>query len=445
LATGDGGNEHRRLVTRILSAIPTHEDQPLSSVQIAAQIGQDTDGATLTTSTVLVFLTAFDVLTEQNGQYRCRSEMSTYFTRSLAWYIANAEQLVNNWMRPGVGVDVSISALLDSGPHLLSLMEGKRLRITGERAAPLRTRRVACVLVKTLLDGTEHYLFHWDNVAAQYQIIGGRIEPGEEPPTAAAQELIEELAFGQKLEEGRQFDIIPLHWERPLPLEFRGVSRTMGVLTRYEVWAYGVRLKTGPLALGPDCRWLTEHELLNGETRSGERTDNPVLYEMMNANLAGGLTGVPFSISTQAGDRRQPTKGASPSVFIGHGRGTAWRELADHLRDHHGYHVIAFDSEPRVGQPMTEVLARLVDRAAFAILVHTPEDEQPDGALRARQNVVHETGLFQGRLGFSRAIIVRERGCQAFSNLAGLQELHYTTQISEAFGDVVAALRREFG
>jgi predicted nucleotide-binding protein len=57
--------------------------------------------------------------------------------------------------------------------------------------------------------------------------------------------------------------------------------------------------------------------------------------------------------------------------------------------------------------------------------------------------VVHETGLFQGRLGFSRAIIVRQRGCDAFSNVAGLQELHYTDQIREAFGEVVAALRRE--
>jgi hypothetical protein len=43
------------------------------------------------------------------------------------------------------------------------------------------------------------------------------------------------------------------------------------------------------------------------------------------------------------------------------------------------------------------------------------------------------------------AIVVRQRGCDAFSNLAGLHELHYTADIREAFGEVVAALRREFG
>jgi predicted nucleotide-binding protein len=87
----------------------------------------------------------------------------------------------------------------------------------------------------------------------------------------------------------------------------------------------------------------------------------------------------------------------------------------------------------------------MTDQASFAILVHTAEDEQADGGLRARQNVVHETGLFQGKLGFSRAVIVRQRGCGEFSNLAGLNELQYTADIKEAFGGVLAVLRREFG
>jgi predicted nucleotide-binding protein len=87
----------------------------------------------------------------------------------------------------------------------------------------------------------------------------------------------------------------------------------------------------------------------------------------------------------------------------------------------------------------------MVADAAFAILVHTAEDEQVDGQLRARQNVVHETGLFQGRLGFSRTIIVRQQGCETFSNLTGLKELRHVSEIEEVFGDVLAVLHREFG
>ena len=54
-----------------------------------------------------------------------------------------------------------------------------------------------------------------------------------------------------------------------------------------------------------------------------------------------------------------------------------------------------------------EVLAiEMLDTAAVALLVMTAEDERTDGAAVARQNVVHEAGLFQGRLGFAQRTIL---------------------------------------
>jgi Predicted nucleotide-binding protein containing TIR-like domain len=47
----------------------------------------------------------------------------------------------------------------------------------------------------------------------------------------------------------------------------------------------------------------------------------------------------------------------------------------------------------------------------------TAEDEKPYGKLRARLNVIHEAGLFQGRLGFNKAIVLLEDGCEEFSNI----------------------------
>jgi len=68
------------------------------------------------------------------------------------------------------------------------------------------------------------------------------------------------------------------------------------------------------------------------------------------------------------------------------------------------------------------------------------------GEFRARQNVVHETGLFQGKLGFSRAIVVVEEGVEVFSNLQGIDQIRYSKgNIKETFGAVLATLRREFG
>jgi predicted nucleotide-binding protein len=142
----------------------------------------------------------------------------------------------------------------------------------------------------------------------------------------------------------------------------------------------------------------------------------------------------------------EETGRSRPTIFVGHGRSAQWRELFDHLRDFHGLDVESFESGPRAGMSAQDVLNQLTSWASFAILVHTAEDEQIDGTLRARQNVVHETGLFQGKLGLRRAIIIREEGCEDFSNVSGVQELRYThDRIKEVFGDILAILRREFG
>jgi predicted nucleotide-binding protein len=50
----------------------------------------------------------------------------------------------------------------------------------------------------------------------------------------------------------------------------------------------------------------------------------------------------------------------------------------------------------------------MLEDAAFAFLILTAEDEATDEKLHARENVVHEAGLFQGKLGFKKAILLLE-------------------------------------
>ena len=67
------------------------------------------------------------------------------------------------------------------------------------------------------------------------------------------------------------------------------------------------------------------------------------------------------------------------------------------------------------------------------------------GGMRARQNVVHEAGLFQGRLGFAGAVVLLEKGAEEFSNIHGIVQIRFDKgRIKETFGDVVATIRREF-
>jgi predicted nucleotide-binding protein len=86
----------------------------------------------------------------------------------------------------------------------------------------------------------------------------------------------------------------------------------------------------------------------------------------------------------------------------------------------------------------------MLEAAAIAFLVMTAEDEMAGGAVQARMNVVHEAGLFQGRLGFTKAIVLLEEGCEEFSNIEGLGQIRFPKgNISAAFEEVRRVLERE--
>ena len=132
------------------------------------------------------------------------------------------------------------------------------------------------------------------------------------------------------------------------------------------------------------------------------------------------------------------------NVFIGHGRSKLWRELKDFIEDRLHLPVDEFNSVPVAGISTTARLSELLDAAAFAFLIMTAEDEQADGKMRARENVVHELGLFQGRLGFSRAIILIEEECEEFSNIHGLGQIRFPkANIGAKFEEIRAVLERE--
>ena len=142
----------------------------------------------------------------------------------------------------------------------------------------------------------------------------------------------------------------------------------------------------------------------------------------------------------------QPEKEVKgPVIFIGHGRSPLWRDLKDHLSDKHDYKIEAYETGARAGHTIRDILDEMAAKSSFAILVMTGEDKDEDGTIKARPNVIHEIGLFQGRLGFGRAIVLLENETEEFSNLSGIQQLRFTKgNIKEVFGDVLATLKREF-
>lgn len=124
-----------------------------------------------------------------------------------------------------------------------------------------------------------------------------------------------------------------------------------------------------------------------------------------------------------AGMSTNPGSGVvGKSVFIGHGRDPAWMELRQFLDKDLHLDVVEFDSVPTAGMTIVDRLKAMLGSVGFALLIMTGEDHLGGrkDAVRARQNVIHEIGLFQGKLGFEKAIILLEQGCQEFSNVSGL-------------------------
>lgn len=132
------------------------------------------------------------------------------------------------------------------------------------------------------------------------------------------------------------------------------------------------------------------------------------------------------------------------NVFIGHGRSAVWRDLKDFVQDRLRLPWDEFNRVPVAGITNIARLSEMLDSAACAFVIMTAEDELADGTTQARMNVIHEVGLFQGRLGFTKAIVLLEEGCQEFSNIQGLGQIRFPKgTISAKFEEIRQILERE--
>ena len=162
---------------------------------------------------------------------------------------------------------------------------------------------------------------------------------------------------------------------------------------------------------------------------------SPKIEQLKPASIAANLAAPP--------SRAQRTRGRT--VFIGHGgHSSEWLKLEKFLSNRLQLSPVEFNSTSAAGVAISERLRRMLDQANFAFLILTGEDEQATGKFNPRLNVVHEAGLFQGRLGFEKAIILREEGCEDFSNVNGLGDIRFPKgKVGAAFEEIRGVLERE--
>lgn len=147
--------------------------------------------------------------------------------------------------------------------------------------------------------------------------------------------------------------------------------------------------------------------------------------------------------TTKSGTTTKSSKKAA-CVFIGHGRSKLWARLQIFLENDLRLKTVSYESESRVGESIVPILEKMLDQATYAVLVLTAEDQTDVGSKRARQNVIHEAGLFQGRIGFDRAALLVQCGIEGFTNVDGFQYIPFTDEnIEEAFYELRRALKEK--
>ncbi len=133
------------------------------------------------------------------------------------------------------------------------------------------------------------------------------------------------------------------------------------------------------------------------------------------------------------------------AIFIAHGHSNLWNEVLRFLRDDLNLtDVNYFEKESQTGRSIADALRDFHKETGFAIVVMTAEDETSTNTKRTRQNVIHEIGFFQGKLGFEKVAILKQDNVESFSNIDGIQYIPFSgDNISQTFYELQRVLKRE--
>ena len=148
--------------------------------------------------------------------------------------------------------------------------------------------------------------------------------------------------------------------------------------------------------------------------------------------------------NTQQPTNQDTMNNENKKYFIGHGGSSEWLKLKDFLENTLKLPYEEFNRIPQAGKITSIRLKEMLESCCMAFLIMTGEDEHDDGTLHARSNVIHEIGLFQAQLGYERAIILLEDGCEDFSNIHGITYIPFPKgNIEAAFEGIRGVLKRE--
>ena len=130
-------------------------------------------------------------------------------------------------------------------------------------------------------------------------------------------------------------------------------------------------------------------------------------------------------------------------IFLSHGNNDFIKlKIKDFIQERLKKNIVVLSEQPSRGLTIVEKLEQVSECCDFAVILMTKDDFQRDGGVRARQNVVHEIGFFQGKYGRNKVVLIAESGVELFSNISGIIRLTFE---SDHFDEILEPLRLEIG
>ena len=124
-------------------------------------------------------------------------------------------------------------------------------------------------------------------------------------------------------------------------------------------------------------------------------------------------------------------------MFLNHGRNEVVLSRVERfVRDRLKLTPVILAHQPDERLTVVEKLERYASLCSYGIVIMTEDDTADDGP-RARQNVVHEIGYLQGRLGRGRVLLLRQERTELFSNISGVVYKSFTGDNVESTFDEI--------
>ena len=135
-----------------------------------------------------------------------------------------------------------------------------------------------------------------------------------------------------------------------------------------------------------------------------------------------------------------PTTATKPVIFIVHGHDELnLLRLKELLRERWIVESIVLSGEPGRGRTIIEKFEEEAQRATFAFVLMSPDDQiaVPGGEYaQSRPNVIFELGWFYGRLGRERVCILFKKGTRIHSDLDGVSRVEFGSSVSEKIEEI---------